>query len=116
MIQKAITALTELEYNVTHLNIINTFLPVNLTPKEIEVLAGFMSLKGILVDKDRFGTTFRKEVKNNLKMSDAGLSNHLGNLKTKGAIKENLEGNLSIQEFLFPEESKQFYQFKIEKK
>jgi DNA-binding MarR family transcriptional regulator len=116
IIQKAITSLEELDFNIAHLNIINFFLPVQLTPKEIEVLGAFMSLKGELVAKDRFGTTFRKEVKTSLKMSDGGLSNHLTSLKAKGAIKENLEGNLSIQEFLFPEENQQFYQFKIVKK
>ena len=115
ILQKAITGLTELDFNIAHLNIINFFLPVQLTPKEIEVLGAFMSLKGELVDKDRFGTTFRKSVKADLKMSDGGLSNHLRNLIAKGAIKENLEGNLSIQDFLFPEETQQFYQFKIVK-
>lgn len=116
IIQKAIVDLGEADFNMAHLNIINFFLPVQLTPKEIEVLGTFMSLKGDLVSKDRFGTTFRKEVKVALKMSDGGLSNHLNSLKSKGAIKENLEGNLSIQEFLFPEENQQFYQFKIVKK
>jgi hypothetical protein len=48
-------------------------------------------------------------------MSDGGLSNHLTNLKNKGAIKENLDGNLSILTYLFPE-NQQFYQFKIIKK
>jgi hypothetical protein len=116
MIQRAIEDLSEIDYNISHLNIINPFLPVNLTPKEVEVLAAFMALKGELAQKDRFGTTFRKEVKTGLKMSDGGLSNHLTNLKNKGAIKENLDGNLSILTYLFPEENQQFYQFKIIKK
>lgn len=116
IIQQAIIDLGEVEYNIAHLNIINSFLPVNLTPKEIEVLAAFMSLKGEIVEKNRFGTTFRKEVKKSLKMSDGGLTNHLTNLRTKGAIKENLEGNLVVLSHLFPEETQQFYQFKIVKK
>lgn len=113
IIQKAILQLKGAEYYIYHLSIINPFLPVELTPKEREVLGAFMSFKGDLADKDRFGTSFRKEVKAMLSMSDGGLSNHLTSLKSKGAIQEDLQGIMQIAPILLPEEKQQFYQFKI---
>ena len=47
------------------MEIINPFLPIKLTPREIEVLAAFMSLENELAE-DRFGTTARKVVRNKL--------------------------------------------------
>jgi hypothetical protein len=113
IIQKSILQLKGAEYYVYHLSIINPFLPVELTPKEREVLGTFMSFKGELAEKDRFGTTFRKEVKSMLSMSDGGLSNHISSLKSKGAIQEDLQGIVQIAPILIPEEKQQFYQFKI---
>ena len=113
IIQKAILQLKGAEYYIYHLSIINPFLPIELTPKEREVLGTFMSFKGDLADKDRFGTTFRKEVKTMLSISDGGLSNHLSALKSKGAIREELGGLIQIASILLPEEKQQFYQFKI---
>ena len=82
-------------------------------PKEREVLGTFMSFKGDLAEKDRFGTSFRKEVKTMLSMSDGGLSNHLTSLKSKGAIQEDLQGIMKVAPILIPEDKQQFYQFKI---
>ena len=113
VIQKGIIGLKEAQYYIYHLSIINPFLPIELTPKERIVLGTFMSFKGDLADKDRFGTTFRKEVKKMLTMSDGGLSNHLSSLKSKGAIKEDLNGVIQIAEILLPEDKQQNYQFKI---
>jgi DNA-binding MarR family transcriptional regulator len=112
IIQKSILQLKGAEYYIYHLSIINPFLPVELSPREIEVLGTFMSFKGELAEKDRFGTTFRKELKRLLSMSDAGLSNHLASLKSKGAIKDNLS-SFQIAPILLPEEKQQNYQFKI---
>jgi len=113
IIQKGIVGLKEAQYYIYHLSIINPFLPIELTPKEREILGTFMSFKGDLAEKNRFGTTFRKEVKNILRMSDGGLSNHLSSLKEKGAIREDLGGVIVIASILLPEEKQQFYQFKI---
>jgi hypothetical protein len=113
IIQKAILQLKGAEYYIYHLSIINPFLPIELTPKEREVLGTFMSFKGPLAEKDRFGTSFRKEVKTMLSISDGGLSNHLSSLKSKGAIKEDLTGIIQVASILLPEEKQQFYQFKI---
>jgi hypothetical protein len=113
IIQKSILQLKGAKYYIYHLSIINPFLPVELTPKEREVLGTFMAFKGDLANKDRFGTTFRKEVKSTLSMSDGGLSNHITSLKSKGAIQEDLQGIMQIAPILIPEEKQQFYQFKI---
>jgi hypothetical protein len=113
IIQKGIVGLKDAQYYIYHLSIINPFLPIELTPKEREVLGTFMSFKGGLAEKDRFGTSFRKEVKSTLGMSDGGLSNHLSSLKNKGAIKEDLNGAIQIAGILLPEERQQNYQFKI---
>ena len=113
IIQKSILELKGAEYYVYHLSIINPFLPVELTPKEREVLGTFMSFQGELAEKDRFGTTFRKEVNTMLSMSDGGLSNHISSLKSKGAIQEDLQGIVQIATILLPEEKQQNYQFKI---
>lgn len=113
IIQKSILQLKGAEYYIYHLSIINPFLPVELTPKEREVLGAFMSFKGDLADKDRFGTSFRKAVKTMLSLSDGGLSNHLTSLKSKGAIQEDLQGVMQVAPILIPEEKQQFYQFKI---
>ena len=113
IIQKGLVGLVGKDYYIRHLSIINPFLPVELTPKEREVLGTFMSFKGEVAEKDRFSTYFRKEVKEALKLSDGGLSNHLKALKDKGAIKEELNGSIIIASFLLPTEKQQFYQFKI---
>jgi len=113
IIQKGIVGLKDAQYYIYHLSIINPFLPIELTPKEREVLGTFMSFKGPLAEKDRFGTTFRKEVKSILAMSDGGLSNHISSLKSKGAIREDLGGIIQVASILLPEEKQQFYQFKI---
>jgi hypothetical protein len=112
IIQKSILQLKEAEYFIYHLSIINPFLPVELTPKEKQVLGTFMSFSGDIAEKNRFGTTCRKIVKEKLNMSDGGLSNHLAKLKEKEAIIE-VNNMLVISSFLVPSKKQQNYQFKI---
>lgn len=111
-IQQSILDLSPEKYYVKHLAIISPFLPVHLTPKEIEVLGMFMSFEENNILK-RFDTAYRKVVKEKLGLSHSGLSGHIANLKNKGAIKEELGEMLTIHQFLFPNEGVQFYQFKI---
>lgn len=73
------------EFYVKHLEVINPFLPIRLTPKEIEVLAAFMTLEGELAE-DRFGTTGRKIVMKKLNITPGGMGNYLKSLKTKGFV------------------------------
>lgn len=106
MIKKELR-LTRDAYYIKHLSIINPLLPVSLTPKEIEVLASFMALKGDIAN-DRFGTTARKIVMDKLSISLSGLGNYLKSLKDKKFIKDDI-----ILPILFPQEHFQEYQFKL---
>lgn len=114
VIKKALQ-LKEDKYYSTHLSIINPMLPVSLTPKEIEVLAAFMSLKGDIANVDRFATSCRKVIKKKLELSDGGLGNYIKSLRSKGFIKQNEDGILFIPKVLFAEENSQGYMFKIVK-
>ena len=96
------------EYYKVHLNIVNSLLPIKLTPKEVEVLALFMSLQGDIA-KDRFGSTAKKLVKQELSLSDGGLSNYIKTLKQKGFISPTNE----IPTLLTPNVDKQEYFLQI---
>lgn len=103
--------LNKVDYFEKHLNIIKPFIPKELTPKEIKVLAVFMSFEGELA-KDRFGPTARKMVMDIADISAGGLGNYLRALKDKEFLKE-AGGNMEIWPILFPEEKEQVYMFKI---
>lgn len=111
-IQKTLK-LHKTKYYELHLNIINNFLPVQMTPKEIEVLSIFMSFDGELAEKARFGSTARKLVKEKMKITTAGLSNYMRTLKEKGFITGEDETNYNILPILIPEKEEQIYMFKF---
>lgn len=112
IIKKALL-LEEKDYYTKHLSIINPMLPKSLTPKEVEVLGAFMSLKGEIAQIDRFGTSCRKIVKARLGLSDGGLGNYIKSLKEKGFILLNEENIMYIPKVLFAESNSQGYMFKI---
>lgn len=97
-------------YYETHLSLINCILPVKMTPMEIKVLSRFMSLDGD-ISRERFGTSARKLVKEELNIKPAGMSNYLRSLKDKGFIKMN--NQIEILPLLFPEKDVQEYKFKL---
>ena len=101
------------DYYNRHLEVINPFLPIKLTPKEIEVLAAFMSLEGEL-GNDRFGTTARKVVMERIGISPGGLGNYLKSLKSKGFVYKDY-GALHVAKIVQPNPKEQTYQFKIVK-
>ena len=98
-------------YYLKHLEIINPFLPIRLTPREIEVLAAFMSLENELAE-DRFGTTARKVVRSKLIITPGGLGNYLKSLKQKGFIYKS-RGAFQIANIVMPVEGIQTYSFKL---
>lgn len=102
------------EYYVKHLSIINNFLPKELAPKEIEVLAAFMALEGDIAN-DRFGTSARKIVMEQVGISPGGLGNYLKSFKEKKFVTK-VDGKLNILPILYPNESHQGYMFKLVKK
>lgn len=103
------------EFFIQHLKIINSFLPISLGNRELEVLGAFMSLTGEMAEEDRFCASLRKVVMQIIDLKNAGsLGNHLKSLKDKGYIEESLTGKLTIKPFLFPRSNEeQEYQFKI---
>ena len=111
IIRKALKLKKE-DYFKKHLLIINHILPVQMTNKEAEVLAAFMSLEGDIAN-DPFGTSGRKIVKERVNISSGGLGNYLDQLKSKKFIYEE-EGKLKILSILIPEKKVQEYQFKLE--
>jgi hypothetical protein len=102
-------SLSQNDYYRQHLAIVNAFLPIKLTNKEIDVLGLFMSFKGVL-EKDRFGTTARKIVMSELNLSSGGLGNYINSLKKKGFITKDMQ----IPKLLVPSEGKQEYYFILE--
>lgn len=102
--------LGKIEYYITHLSIVNSLLPVKLTPKEIEVLAWFMSFD--YFEKERFGTTTRKIVRAELNISHQGLSNYLKSLTMKKFLVER-EYGFDILPVLFPAKDQQTYMLKL---
>ena len=99
------------EYYKTHLQIVNALLPIKLTTKEIEVLAAFMSLDGDIA-KDRFGTSARKIIKKDLKLSDGGLGNYLKAFKEKNFVITHELGDI-VNPILSVQQEEQNYMVKL---
>lgn len=103
--------LSKIDYYHTHLSIVNCLLPRKMTPKEIEVLAAFMSLEGAIA-LHRFGPTAKKLIMQELKLSPAGLSNYITSLTDKGFLIKT--GDITnILPLLIPEEDVQYYKFRL---
>lgn len=111
VLKKVVIVKSDLDFYAKHLELINPILPVKLTPKEIEVLGAFMSLKGEMAEEERFGTYCRKKVKKLLDLSDGGLGNYLRDLK----LKKYVTDSWGIVPFLFPKDNPQEYNFILKK-
>lgn len=104
--------LSGLEYYKVHLLLINPLLPVKLTEKEAEVLAGFLSLEGDL-RSDPFSTTGRKIVMERVGIKSAGgLGNYLNQLQRKGFLKAS-KGSFDIIPIVIPDSTSMNYNFKL---
>ena len=110
IISKALE-LSKEEYFKKHLLVISPLLPIELTEKEIEVLAAFLMLEEDLKDFV-FETSGRKEVRNRLQLSHGGLGNYIRRLKDKGYLLEQ-DGKTRILDILKPQPNWQGYQFKL---
>lgn len=116
LIRYSIELESGLEYYKVHLTIINSMLPVQLTPTEIEVLATFLSVPEGIKQNYIFNTGSRAYVKAKLNISASGLSNYLKPLINKGfIIKDKDTKLLSVNSLVVPEETVQLYNFKISK-
>ena len=108
---KKLLRLGKKDYFEVHLTLINCLLPQKMTPKEIEIVSAFMSLEGSITEY-RFGVSAKKIIKRDLTLSDAGLSNHLKSLLTKGFL-INKDNTISIWPILIPDFNEQTYMFKL---
>lgn len=98
------------QYYSTAIHIVNALLSDKLSHKEIEILSIFMSFTGDLA-KNRFSTTGKDIVKNELNMSNQSLWNYLKKFKEKNIIvlKQDPSSNKTIYEInslLFPTDAK----------
>ena len=106
--------LKEQNYFRAHIYILNALLPsMNLSNKEIEVLAAFMSFDGTL-EKDRFSTTGKKMAKDILNMSTQSIWTYIKSLKEKNIIYVKPNGVWDIKPSLLPINRKtQSYSIKL---
>lgn len=90
---RKVLKLNKLDFFETHLSLINCIFPkeIRMTPMELRVMAAFMSLEGD-VARYRFGPTARNIVRSAVKpdkpLSQAGLSNYVTSLSSKGFLVE----------------------------
>lgn len=103
--------LENLDYYITHLSLINCVLPVKLKPKEIEVLAHFMTFKED-PENEMFSSHNRKIVRNRLNISHGGLSNYINSLKDKKFL-VGRGNNIVVLPLLQPNKLDQSYMFKL---
>ena len=87
--------LNRLDYYITHLKIINSIVSFELTDKEINVLAHFLSMEGD-IRKDLFGSTSRKLVREQCNITLSGLTNYLNSLQVKRCVIRDELGNLRL--------------------
>lgn len=100
------------KYFEKHLSIINPLLPIQLTNKEIEIIASFLSVETEIGSENIFSTLGKEKVRNSLKLSHAGLSNYIKNLKEKKVI-TGTDNNLKIIDVLRPNDKIQGYRIKL---
>lgn len=102
--------LSSSRYYETHMKIVNIVLQLNLEPKELQVLAAFMSLDKKILEGDVINSFSRKKVREQLEMSPASVTNHLRSLISKGMIiKDDFSGRYYFNEAIIAEDNKQKY-------
>lgn len=109
IIQRKIEDLPAYTYALKFLHITNIIIDdkySKLSGKEMEVLAGFLSLDKAITDDYVFNAVARNKVKAMLKISNQGLSFYLTGMIGKGALnRHDISGKISIAKFLIPNEA-----------
>lgn len=77
------------EYYKTHFSIVSAIIDTDLSQKEIEVLASFLSLDENIIKDDLINPLSRKEVMKDLNLQPAGLTNHIRSMVKKFIILQN---------------------------
>lgn len=114
LVQKAIAVENRYDYFKMHIDIVEVFWPYKLTEKQKEVLISYM-----MVEPRRdvmFITNNRKTVRKMLNdMSNASMSNYLGQLEEKGYLYKNEVDMYMMHKAIVPAtDGLQTYQFKLE--
>lgn len=105
--------LSRRDFYKKHLLIINHILPVQMSTKQAEVLAAFISLEGVL-GEHKFSTLGRKLVMEELGLDPGGLGNYLRFFTKNGYITRDIETKeYKITSILIPNDKEQLYQFKL---
>ena len=113
IIQKEIIE-SSVSFYIKHLTIADVLLNLNVTSKEIEVLANFLTLNKNLTEEEMFNSLTKKKVRQNLGLSHAGISNHIRHLIEKNLLYYDND-ILKIKEYLRPTEPSQGYKIKLTK-
>jgi hypothetical protein len=116
LIVKKTLELNTKEYYTLHLKLIIPIIKVDLTEKEIAIIAEFLSQPDELKSLGIFNSISRKKVKDSLLISTAGLSNYIKELKRKKILYTDEYSILKINSNILPDENIQGYQFKLIKK
>lgn len=101
-------------YFLVHMKLVNIFMDSLISEKEMEVLAATLSLDQKIIGVEPYNPFARKKIREKLKISSAGLSNHLRSLIDKGIlVKDEVTNRINIREFIIPSPEWQGYQFKV---
>lgn len=111
IMEKPISKVMESEdllgYYILHLQIINILLPIKLKPREIEFIAHFLTMPG-----EKFSPKNKKQVRENMGLKSAGMTNYIRELTEVGFLIEKEDGLLDINPIIVPSEGIQTYTFK----
>lgn len=110
---KKLLRLEGIEFYKKHLQIVTSVTPLDLTDKEVDVLAHFMGAPKDIIEGDRFNTLVRKYVMKKVGLTTGGLGNYLKTLTDKGVILKSKTRRLSINPSLMPEGKDILYQFRV---
>jgi len=114
ILSKTITLDNKEDFLKMHFSIINPVFPVQLSIKEIEILAAFLALDEKLIEDEVFNTLTRKKVMEDKKLQAGGLGNHLKSMiDKKFLLKKPITNKIYVNPFCLPEKVKQEYSYKI---
>lgn len=100
--KKSFTFLASSDYTKLYIRIYEAISGQTLTPREIDVLAAFLSFDGYVAKISRFSRSFRKQVMKDLKMSPAQMSNILTDLQKKEVLLKDEAGELYVDPVYVP--------------
>jgi DNA-binding MarR family transcriptional regulator len=109
--------LEKYDYYKYHISLTNVLLNKDLSSKEIDVLAAFLSFEKKYIEEDMFNTYVRREVRKKMGLSPGGLGNHLKSLLLKKCIDKNeITEKITVKPYFIPTEFGQGYQIKLKLK